>query len=162
MREYKPDSICKECSRSYSNNHHKCWFTAKEGTIFDSARSGRLGLSKDGRSCKYFYPKGNTDAEAIVFNHLNDEIAEANKDYENQVLDLLFRKGVDEMCKETPDKKFKVLVDIIKYDEVYNNCNEIIKQNDYSKRFEEMEVTGLKLKELLDNCIDVKVLDDEI
>ena len=63
MREYKPDSICKECSRSYPYNHHKCWFTAKEGTIFDSARSGRIGLSKDGRSCKYFYPRKEVNDE---------------------------------------------------------------------------------------------------
>lgn len=57
MREYKADSICKDCARSSTYNHHHCTFTAKEGTIFTYAKSGRTGLAKDGLSCKYFYKK---------------------------------------------------------------------------------------------------------
>jgi hypothetical protein len=57
MKNSKPCQICKSCSRSNTYDYTKCTYTARNGTILDSARSGRIGLSKDGRSCKYFSQK---------------------------------------------------------------------------------------------------------
>lgn len=57
MREHKNDSICKECANVHAYNPHKCNYIVSYGTVWKSPVNGRVGLSKDGCSCKYFYPK---------------------------------------------------------------------------------------------------------
>lgn len=50
----KLDSICKDCRFSVEYDHHRCMYTAIKGDYFTSAKSGRIGLAKDGLSCIYF------------------------------------------------------------------------------------------------------------
>ena len=57
--EYKPDSICKQCQCACDFNYHKCHYTYLLGNYWKGAKSGRVGLSKDGWSCKYFIEKKN-------------------------------------------------------------------------------------------------------
>ena len=54
MRVQKLDSICKECKNANMYNCHKCTFAATKGDCFSYAKTGRIGLAKDGKSCKYF------------------------------------------------------------------------------------------------------------
>lgn len=56
----------------------------------------------------------------------------------------------------------KVKVDLIKYCEVYEGgYHDTNRRLDYSHDWCEMEVTPEKLKELIDNCIDVKMIENE-
>lgn len=57
MKRYKPDSICNECYHKHPYYPHKCTYTVALGDFFDSPKSGRYGLAKDGASCKYFYKR---------------------------------------------------------------------------------------------------------
>lgn len=52
MRNYKPDSICKQCSYSNTYNHHRCFYTV--GETWRGPYSARRYLSKDGLKCKFF------------------------------------------------------------------------------------------------------------
>lgn len=54
MRKFHADSVCRTCARVNPYNMHKCSYTAHIGDTFTYAKSGRIGLSKDGKSCKYF------------------------------------------------------------------------------------------------------------
>lgn len=55
MKYYKNDEICKICWKSNAVNYHKCTFTVSFGAkLLYPAKSGRIGLSKDGKTCKYF------------------------------------------------------------------------------------------------------------
>lgn len=50
----------------------------------------------------------------------------------------------------------KVLVDLIKYCEIYKEPYEYNRRNDYSHDWEEMDVTPQQLKEFIDKGIDIK------
>lgn len=56
----------------------------------------------------------------------------------------------------------RVLVDMVKYAEVYGDpsFSERSRRNDYSEDYEEMDVEPSRLKELLDNCIGIKNIEE--
>ena len=54
MRNIHPDYICINCGHVNPYDRHKCGYTAVNGDPWTSARSGRIGLAKDGTKCKYF------------------------------------------------------------------------------------------------------------
>lgn len=52
MRNYKSDSICKQCRYSNTANHHKCIYMF--GKTSKKQYSARKYLNNNGLKCKFF------------------------------------------------------------------------------------------------------------
>lgn len=75
---------------------------------------------------------------------------------------LLEKLKADKPKPNKPDGTIKVLVDMMKYYEVYGGgCNERSMDGDMFHDYHPMELTPEKVKELLDNCVDVIVPDED-
>ena len=55
----------------------------------------------------------------------------------------------------------RVMVDMIGYEDTYcGGYKERSRRFDYSHDYEEMDITPEQLKEFLDNCIDIKMINE--